>query len=121
MNGIETIESILEQQPPRKKSKPNVPRILNGTFYSLEGEIPDDGKIEARCTECQQIRKGNVRTTGNFISHYRTTHRDKFGELELFLRRAPVSASTSVSQLRKDDSFPEINKQEVNLKNIYHL
>lgn len=32
------------------------------------------GKISARCKKCGVIRKGDKTSTGNFRSHYMTTH-----------------------------------------------
>lgn len=30
-----------------------------------------DGKIEAKCVECGQMKKGTITSTGNFKSHYK--------------------------------------------------
>lgn len=74
--------------PPAKKQKKN-PKILDGTFYTIQSDI--GGDIKAMCTECLVIKSGTCSTTGNFRSHYRRVHPEKFQELDQYTKIQPQS------------------------------
>lgn len=103
-----------QTQPPPKKIRKNCPKILDGKFYEVEkpDEISIDGKVSARCTVCNQIRKGNVRSTGNFINHYRSSHLTIFNELEEYLQK-PERSDTPVQSVRHELSANPISKEKV--------
>lgn len=71
-----------ESEPPVKRKK--FPKIFDGTFYTIEKVIVD--KIEARCMECSEVRKGDISSTGNFKNHYKSKHPDGFKALEQYLK-----------------------------------
>lgn len=82
----------IERQP--KKSKHDteklLPKILDGNFFSVTKRT-EDGKVETVCNQCGKIRKGSVTSTGNFISHYRTSHSEQMKDLEAYLKGSPQS------------------------------
>lgn len=60
-----------------------MPKIFDGKFYELLNSIDASGNINAKCTACDEIRKGNVSSTGNFMKHYQLKHPLKLNELKL--------------------------------------
>lgn len=58
---------------------------MDGIYYVIQKN--DDGKIEAKCQDCGDIRKGSLSSTGNFKSHYSKKHPSAFKEMEEYLKR----------------------------------
>lgn len=77
-----TVQNIAPE-PVKKKTK-LIPKIFNGKFYVVQNE--SNGNIKAKCTVCGDVRKGNISSTGNFISHYKTKHSSKLNELKEYLK-----------------------------------
>lgn len=73
-----------------KRTKKRIPKILDGTFYTLDCDVGSDGKISAKCNECNEIRKGNISSTGNFKSHYKK-HPERLLKLEEYLKQDDTS------------------------------
>lgn len=67
-----------------KKQKLSLPRILDGNFFSVVSHV--EGKIDARCTECEKPIKGHITSTGNFKNHYRIKHASIMTSLEDYLK-----------------------------------
>lgn len=44
-----------------------LPAILDGEFYSVIRV--DDTNVTVRCLQCQKLLNGNLKSTGNFLSH----------------------------------------------------
>lgn len=59
---------------------------MDGTFFTIQEN--DDGKITARCTECDELKKGNIFSTGNYINHYKTKHSARVKSMEEYLKAA---------------------------------
>lgn len=74
----------LESEPPVKKTK--MPKIFDGTFYTVEKVTME--KIEARCIECSEVRKGDITSTGNFKNHYKSKHPGRLKVLEEYLKKS---------------------------------
>lgn len=81
---------------PVVKKKKKIPRILDGTFYVVE-QHQENGQIKAKCQECGDIRKGNITSTGNFKTHYKT-HPEKLKDLEEYLKQDASTASATGDQ-----------------------
>lgn len=79
-DGSETVV----RPPPAKKRR--MPRILDGTYYEIVSI--DEDNVEAKCMGCDKIRKGNLKSTGNFIGHYRNAHSESIQALENYLNRS---------------------------------
>lgn len=110
------IETPVNQsiQPPVKKAK-KTPRILDGTFYSIVSN--NDGKIEATCCECGDIRKGDISSTGNFKTHYKLTHPSKMKQLEDYLKKVELvqteGGTKQLKQLEICNVQPPISQDKV--------
>lgn len=83
--NIDSIVSVLATEfNDQIQNKSSVPRILDGIFFSIVSN--DNGNIVARCVNCYENRKGNLKSTGNFKSHYRLKHSNLIGKLEEYLK-----------------------------------
>lgn len=75
-------ENLDEVEPPNKKQKLNsIPKLIDGKYFELVKR--DDTIIEAKCTTCGKIRKGDIRSTGNFMMHYKSSHPTLVNDVEL--------------------------------------
>lgn len=96
---------------PKKK-----PKILDGTFYEILAEN-EDGGIKAKCTECDEVKKGRCTSTGNFKSHYKLKHEARVKDLEKYLRESDASKPT----LRQKDIPESISITSPKVVRRYHL
>lgn len=71
------------EQPPAKKTK-KYPKFFDGKYFSIQSDI--NGNVEAICSECQEIKRGNFLSTGNFFSHYKLKHNSKLQELKEYTK-----------------------------------
>lgn len=62
---------------------------MDGTFFSLENEQNEN--VSAKCTECGEIKKGSLRSTGNFLSHYRKKHLARVTEIEEYSKSGALN------------------------------
>lgn len=96
---------------PTKKQKTNIPRILDGKFYLIESQENDN--ISAKCLICNETKKGNIKSTGNFLSHYRTKHSQLANQLEEYLaNRNTTSNQNDLIQ----STLTTISKEQVKKK-----
>lgn len=79
-------------EPAPKKAK-KYPKILDGKYYTIRTESAST--IEAICTMCQEIRKGNHSSTGNFLSHYKLKHSSMLAEVKKHLKPEIVEKNSS--------------------------
>lgn len=93
-----------ENSEPDAKRQKKPSKILDGTFFTLQKR--DGDLVEATCSHCKEIKKGNVNSTGNFISHYKSKHTDHVNELKSYLKK-----STSERPVKaKPDGQPPISE-----------
>lgn len=83
-------EQQISDEPPAKRvpddpRNVNVPRILDGKYYVVTKR--DNFKITAVCTNCDAQRKGDTRSTGNFMEHYKTHHPSMVQEVNTHRKR----------------------------------
>lgn len=91
-------------EPETKKLK-RPSKVLDGTFFTIKTR--DGDSIEAMCSHCNEIKKGNMYSTGNFITHYKSKHADRLDELKNYLKKS----NTSDRPLKtKNDRQPSINE-----------
>lgn len=95
--------------PTSKRAKTKTPRILDGTFYSIKSV--DKGIVCAHCLECGELRKGNISSTGNFISHYKLKHKEKVHILSAYLKSGKLDEKVTQSTIPAH--FGPVNKEEV--------
>lgn len=72
-----------------------MPRVLDGKFYEVLSE--NGNKIEAKCMQCFEIKKGYITSTGNFITHYKNKHPTQY-----------ISLNSHVKFRNKYDQQPPI-------------
>lgn len=90
-----------QTEPLPKRMKKACPKLLDGHFFTLETNIESenfDGKIIAKCNECKETKKGLISSTGNFLSHYRTKHKDRVPEMEEYLKKQTDTILTTVNR-----------------------
>lgn len=75
-------------EPDAKRAKAT-PKVLDGTFFTVTKRENDE--IWAMCSECNQVKKGNVRTTGNFRGHYRLMHAGRLKDLDEYCSKSNSS------------------------------
>lgn len=80
-------------EPAPKEQKPNVSRLLDGKYFEIVNFI-DRTKIEAKCATCNQVRKGDIRSTGNFMEHYRSKHGEKVKEVEIYRKSKQITTTS---------------------------
>lgn len=79
-----------DNSEPEAKRPRNPSKFLDGTFFTIEKRDVDS--IEASCCQCKELKKGNINSTGNFISHYKAKHADRLDELKNYLKKSSASA-----------------------------
>lgn len=106
---IQLVENNAETlSPPRKKKK--LPKILDGKIFEIVS-IDDEERVEAKCMECLEIRKGNAKSTENFKTHYKK-HSSRWPELEMYLKtNTPLLDNSKQSDIR--EAMPCIPNEEV--------
>lgn len=70
------VESPSSEQKKKKARTLTAPRILDGKYFLI---LTSDWSLEkpeitAQCQTCNKTRKGSIRSTGNFIDHYKSCH-----------------------------------------------
>lgn len=56
--------------------------MLDGKYFTVAKR--DKLNVVAVCTICGRSRKGTVRSTGNFMDHYKTSHPAMVKEIDLY-------------------------------------
>lgn len=90
------LEATSNVSIPAKRKK--LPEILDGKFYTVV--LNNNGKIVAKCVDCGDIKKGDLSSTGNFESHYKT-HPHKSKQLDNYLKDKSIDGNTSKPTLYK--------------------
>lgn len=81
------------------------PKILDGTYYVVEGR--DGTNVKAICMECQSAKRGSVNGTGNFTKHYRLKHPELYDKvLEHISKTSSQLSTTPLSAIRKKSEIP---------------
>lgn len=103
-----------EQLPPAKKLK-KVPKIFDGKFFTITRETSE--QIDARCSACEEVKKGKITSTGNFLTHYRLKHQEEFKNLKEYLKSSQnekqPNESKAVKQPTITESFHSISTDSV--------
>lgn len=81
---------------PLSKKQKKYPKILDGKYYKVQNDT--DGNIEAICTICEEMRKGSIYSTGNFLSHYRNRHQSMIQDLKEHTKPDTVKKKPSLNQ-----------------------
>lgn len=97
---IEIQSKIGEDPMPPAKSRRierTLPRILIGPFYNIVVENGD--RIEAQCSNCSKLIKGDRKSTGNYLNHYRTKHPELVDDLKEHCDNNPDKRKNPVSNV----------------------
>lgn len=87
-------------------------KIYDGTYFVIEKVEGDT--VSARCTKCNKIRKGNLLSSGNMITHYRKTHPSCLLELLAYLKaKSTTEIQKKPQQLTLRDSIKRCTTEEV--------
>lgn len=103
MNGESTLDGDL-QEPPTKKVK-KVPKIFDGTYFTITSQ--SDEQIDARCSVCEEVKKGKTTSTGNFLTHYKLKHPNQFEKLKEYLKKSHNGAEMNESKAAKQPPITE--------------
>lgn len=79
---------------------------MDGTYFTVQGII--DGKIEAICNQCKEIKRGLISSTGNFIAHYKSKHKSLVPIMEKYLKKS-TSATAESTQSIAIDQQPKVS------------
>lgn len=47
-----------------------MPKVLDGKYFKVNGTVDVKGNVKAKCVACDDVKSGNVSSTGNFFKHY---------------------------------------------------
>lgn len=108
----------INAKSPEPKKKKTIPRILNGTFYEIISESGD--KVEAKCNECFQIKKGSFKSTGNFIVHYKNKHPNEYSQLDKHIKCSKIDGEVNLQQRNITEHFPPLTTKEVDRKTLLY-
>lgn len=72
-------------------------------------------KIDARCMECSEVKKGFITSTGNFKTHYKSKHPGRFKALEEYLKGSNSSNGTAKV---KQPTMPQVFASTVSPENV---
>lgn len=108
MYGID--ESDGRNSPAAKRTRFTIPRILDGKFYVIMKNT--NGKIEAECVRCGQMKRGDIKSTGNFLSHYRNSHSDQMLDLENY-RKGQSNENSKRVQMKLTTFHKTVTKEKV--------
>lgn len=78
------LDTLCDKEPPMKKAKKNKPKIFDGRYYKITQE--ENGSILAECALCKEKKRGSESSTGNFINHYKTKHKEELITLKAYLK-----------------------------------
>lgn len=59
-------------------------KFFDGTYYIIKSD--ENGGIVAECTQCHEIKRGHITSTGNFITHYKLKHCLMMDELRKYVK-----------------------------------
>lgn len=71
---------------------------------------------------CNKIRKGDLRSTGNFMEHFRKSHKEIVHEVEQYRKYANIDEKREKFRNRRntvDDLLKKYTKEEVSLKTLF--
>lgn len=101
----EIVQNDEHLEPATKRAKITIPRILDGKYFSIISNI--NGNIVARCTECNEQKKGSVTSTGNFKSHFRIKHSEILPTVEAYLKSKGVETTVAQPTMHRFIFKPE--------------
>ncbi|KAJ8670557.1 hypothetical protein QAD02_001816 [Eretmocerus hayati] len=90
-----------------------LPAILDGEFFSVMRL--EDTNVTARCLQCNKLLNGNLKSTGNFLSHIKRVHPFLIEKIKCKSnQRRPAAIYIDLSQ----DKCPEYMRVKNRLKQL---
>lgn len=65
-----------------KNKKISIPKLLDGKYFTIV--TMENNKVDVTCNTCGEQRKGDIRSTGNFMTHIRKDHDHLVNEVEQY-------------------------------------
>lgn len=105
IDGQEDSQNLAQNNDvqPAKKNKVNFPKLLDGKYFDVEKS--DGTRVDAVCSTCGKITKGDAKSTGNFMEHYRKHHSSMVKEVEEYRKQ---KQSTVLKNPLKQTTLHEI-------------
>lgn len=82
-NLVENSETAEQQNPQKKRRLTKIPRLLQSNYFTIESNV--NGKVIVKCLTCGEVRKGDISSTGNFLSHIKRKHPTLMPNVTAFL------------------------------------
>ncbi|KAK0085184.1 hypothetical protein PV325_008872 [Microctonus aethiopoides] len=117
----ENHESSIQMTSPSPNPQQNLtltpvrlPAILDGDFFSVIRV--DNSNVTVKCTHCLKLLNGNLKSTGNFLSHIKRVHPFLIERIKCKSnQRKPAIAYVDLSV----DKYPEIIKTKRGYRKCY--
>ncbi|XP_034943344.1 uncharacterized protein [Chelonus insularis] len=91
-----------------------LPALLDGEFFCVVRI--DDSNVTVRCLQCQKLLNGNLKSTGNFLSHLKRVHPMMIEKIKCKSnQRKPAIAYVDLSA----DKSPEVIKTKKGYRKCY--
>lgn len=71
--------------PAKRRRTEKPPRILDGKYFEIIKL--EEGKVEAICTDCKKVSRGDIDSTGNFMKHIKRHHPTLIAEVEAYKKQ----------------------------------
>lgn len=71
------------------------------------------GNIKAKCTTCNEIRSGQVTSTGNYFKHYEHKHKLKVNELKIHTKTKDENTKQRLQQPKLGEMLSTIGTDDV--------
>lgn len=84
---------------------------MDGIFYEIVSQCGT--KMEAKCMQCFEIKKGNENSTGNFIIHYKNKHPLVYPKLDQHIKFRNQSVVAQVKQPLIMEQLTPLTMREV--------
>lgn len=110
------------EAPPPKKAK-KVPKIFDGKFFTITKQ--SDEQIDAKCSACEEVKRGKISSTGNFLTHFKLKHTDQFDKLKEYLKKShketQLNESKDVKQPQIAEAFQNTSTNSVGNNSVTEL
>lgn len=109
------LKPFLEESVAKKAKSDGIPKLLDGKYYKIIKR--DNFKIEAKCTICGKLRKGDIKSTGNFMEHIRKSHSEMIQEVDSYKKFGNTDANDTLERKQNtiDKLFKKCTAEEVSL------
>lgn len=106
-----------------KKKCVNLPKLLDGKFFKVltDNWSSTPSNIDAQCQTCGKIRKGSIRSTGNFMDHYISCHPSLVKIVDQYRKQKEMDNPPLLRQTTLNKLFGPLTTQLVSLIYLHYL